>query len=91
MGIHCLGTSRQTRQLQENHAMEFTLGIDFEPQPMRIRGASPTLICCEKRILFFNSFLVAKVLSSTQKVVNVESNSVLGTQAEVPILGLNYR
>lgn len=32
MGIHCLGTSRQTRELRENHAMEFTLGIDFEPQ-----------------------------------------------------------
>lgn len=52
MGIHCLGTSRQTRQLQENHAMEFTLGSWFGTSNSQRIGWASSHRFAVKRIFF---------------------------------------
>lgn len=77
MGIHCLGASRQTRSLQENHAMEFIQGSwfwTFEPWAKEGWLSLPTSICCEDSS---HSFLVHKASPPIWKDVNYRKNSSL--------------
>ena len=72
MGIHCLGASRQTRLLQENHAMEFTLGSWFWTSNSQRRLTEPPHI-----YLLWGFFPVHNVSPPVGNDVNYTKNSSL--------------
>lgn len=85
-GSHCLGTSRQTIELQENHAMELTLGRWFWTSNSwkRIGWDSPHWLAVR---IFFHSFLIDSVFPPTWKDVN--SRKLLFTWYS--LTGLRYK